>query len=356
MRIFLLLIFGLLAADSPSINLIEQGPECLSEPMNSADYRKEEISFESGDALLKGHLYLPKKSGRYPAMVLMHGGGRNVELLRSTPAFFAELLVRCGFAVITYDKHGLGDSGGDYGTSTFDTFVADAGQAGKLLSRHEEVDDSRIGILGFSQGGRLAPVAAVRYPHFAFAASVSGPIATVKETRLYAIEASYREAGVPDTTLKKVMPFWDQHLDALAEADEEKLESVRTASQEIDDGYNGGLLPPRPRDIAESAIFNSLGKDYTKELNALSVPWFSIFGEVDRVVPVSVSINNINVIKSASGNDQIEYRTIPNVGHSFMSADRSSSHRFEFDVLAWLFDQANIDIHPTGAHSENGRR
>jgi len=345
----LLTSFILSAFASPDIPL---GPECLSEPMSSTSFRKDDIRFESHGAVLNGHLYLPQKEGRYPAMVMMHGGGSNVENLRSAPTFFAELLVRCGFAVVTYDKHGTGESGGDYASSTFDTFVADAGYAGKFLSRHAEVDDSRIGILGFSQGGRLAPVVATRYPHFSFVASVSGPIASVKETRMYALESGFREAGVSESIIQEAMPFWSRHFDAITHRDQELLQKISEEARTTTD-LNHALLPPSARQLQMNGILNSMGRDYTEELSALSVPWYSLYGEADIIVPVETSIANIERIRSTSGNSDIEIKTIPGVGHSFVSADRSRSHRFELDVLAWLFETADVDIHPTGVHTAN---
>ncbi len=284
-------------------------------------------------------------------MVLMHGGGSNLENLRATPVWFAEMLSRCGFIVVVYDKHGLGESGGNYAISTFDDYVDDAGHAAAYLSQRKDVDDSRIGILGFSQGGRLAPVAAVRYPHFSFVASVSGPIASVKETRLYALKSSYREAEVPDEVLHLVMPIWDRYLDAVAERSTDALAAIARIAEEIDDGFGGALLPPTSGNLPTGGIFNSMGRDYTEELVQLDVPWFSLYGSEDLTVPVKTSTANIKRIRKASGNYEMEYLVIKGVGHSFSNADDTKSHAFEINILAWLFEQADIEIHPTGGHS-----
>jgi len=326
------------------------GPDCLQEPGRSAPYRTQPVTFTGAHgAQLAGTLHLPQEKGRYPGLALMHGGGSNIEVLRSTPSWFAEMAVRCGFAVITWDKHGLGESGGDYASSTMDTFVEDAGAAGKLLSRHEEVDDSRIGILGFSQGGRLAPVVANRYPHYAFAASVSGPIASVKETRLYALELDWRRLGVAESSIQGVMPLWNRYLTALGDDDAEAMAEVAADVAAHDDGYRGQLLPPGPDDTPRDGIFNSMGRDYIEELVNLQTPWFSLFGGADRIVPVDVSIANIDRIKKASGNEAISYTVIEGAGHSFSYQDgREGMHRFDLDMLAWIMEQADIPIHIEG--------
>lgn len=352
MRLFLpaLLILALAAAPGAAV-LLPVGPDCLTEEGRNAPFREEPITIESQGYELAGTLYLPEAEGRYPALALMHGGGSNIEILRITPRFFAQMLVRCGFVVITWDKHGLGDSGGDYATSTFDDFVNDAGAATKLLARHPEVDDTRIGVLGFSQGGRLAPVTAHRHEWVSFAGSVSGPIAGVAETRLFAIKNSFLDAGVSPAAVDAAMVYWRRHLDAVAAGNAEELQAVFDDAQSFDDGYRGQLLPPAPDELPATGIYNSMGRDYTEELLSFDKPWFSIYGQADRVVPVDVSVANIERIRRSASNEGIEVRVIPGFGHSFRNTDSGEEYPFERDVLAWLMAQADIDIHASsGGH------
>ena len=351
MRLFipLILLVVLVAArpDNPPLG----GPDCLTEEGRNAPFREEPVSFESQGFTMSGTLYLPETEGRHPAMALMHGGGGDIEILRITPRFFARMLVRCGFVVVTWDKHGLGNSEGNYPQSTFDDYVADAGAATKLLARHPEVDDSRIGVLGFSQGGRLAPVTANRHEWIAFAASVSGPIAGVQETRLFAVKNSFLGAGVSDSTVEAVMHFWEAHLEAVASGNMDRIRAASDEAQTFDDGYRGQLLPPSPDEMPPGGIYNSMGRDYTEELLSFSKPWFAIYGGDDQVVPVDVSTNNIERIRKASGNEHIEVKVIPGYNHSFRNLDTGDEYPFENAVLAWLMQQADVDMHASsGGH------
>jgi len=346
MRLFLpILLIVTLAAVPDTAVPPSVGPDCLTEEGRKATFREESITIESQGYQLAGTLYLPEAEGRYPALALMHGGGSNIDILRITPRFFARMLVRCGFVVITWDKHGLGESGGDYASSTFDDFVADAGAASKLLARHREVDDARIGILGFSQGGRLAPVTAHRHEWVSFAASVSGPIAGVAETRLYAIKNSFLDAGVSPDAVDAAMAYWERHLDAVAAGNAEELQSVFESARSFDDGYRGQLLPPAPDQLPATGIYNSMGRDYTEELMSFDKPWFSIYGEADRVVPVDISVANIERVRRNAPNQNIDVRVIPGFGHSFRNADSGEEYPFEREVLAWLMEKADVDMH-----------
>lgn len=330
------------------------GPDCLTEEGRTASFQEEAVSFDSQGFTMRGTMYLPESDGPHPALALMHGGGGNIDILRITPRFFARMLVRCGFVVITWDKHGLGNSEGDFRASNFDDYVADASAAAKVLARHPAVDDSRIGVLGFSQGGRLAPVAAHRHEWISFAASVSGPIAGVRETRLFAVKNSFLDAGVPGSVVEAVMPFWETHLEAVASGDLDRVRAAHDQARDFDDGYRGQLLPPAPDNMPPGGIYNSMGLDYTEELLTFTKPWFAIYGAEDRVVPVEVSTDNIKRIRSASGNESIEVRVIPGYNHSFRNPETEEEYPFETAVLAWLMQQTGIDVH-AASNGHHGR-
>ena len=133
---------------------------------STATYRIETILFESKGSIISGELYLPAEKGRYPAAILIPGGGSDVEILRNTPVFMAKRMSNCGLAAFVYDKRGTGKSGGDYSTSDFDDFIEDAGNAVKYLANHEEIDSDHIGAVGFSQGGRLVANVSPSFIHF----------------------------------------------------------------------------------------------------------------------------------------------------------------------------------------------
>jgi pimeloyl-ACP methyl ester carboxylesterase len=80
--------------------------------------------------------------------------------------------------------------------------------------RSDDIDADRIGVVGFSQGGRLAPVVAARY-RLAAAISVSGPAVSPAETRLYALENSMRENGLSQEAIERSLALWRAFFEAL---------------------------------------------------------------------------------------------------------------------------------------------
>jgi pimeloyl-ACP methyl ester carboxylesterase len=313
--------------------------ECVATYTDStAAHTVEPVTIASGEVELHGSVYRPSGTGPFPTVVLMHGGGNNLVQLRNTPEFFAPRLAACGIAALVYDKRGTGKSGGDYSSSTFDDFIEDAGRAAEALAAKSYTDAARIGIVGFSQGGRLAPVVAVRYPAVRFAASVSGPLTSVEDTRLYALEHSFRRAGVADSTIARVMPLWRDHLDAVAAADSEALARVDVGREPLVGTVHPALLPPPSGELPRTGIYNSMGRDYTAELGRLDVPWLALYGGEDGVVPVQESVKILEERMERAGNSQVRVHVEPGVGHSFVDPDTGERYRFEEAIIEWIVD------------------
>ena len=187
-------------------------PACLQSSGDSGEtYRVEAVSFKSGKITLAGKLYLPAGGQKHRAVVFMHGGGNNYDLIMSAPRYYARRLAPCGFAALVYDKRGTGQSGGVFSEATFDDFIDDAGNAAVFLSRDERIDPARIAIYGGSEGGQLAPVASIRFPVIAAAISVSGPFASAVEQANHNMEYSLHSRGYTDSLVDLVMPLWRRH-------------------------------------------------------------------------------------------------------------------------------------------------
>jgi uncharacterized protein len=114
--------------------------------------REESVHFASGHLVLAGTLILPGGHSSYPAVFLFHGSGRQGRDL-STARWFASQ----GFAALTYDKRGVGESTGDFQAGPFMDLCDDGLSAVEYLKSRKEIDPRHIGVWGMSQGGWLGP-------------------------------------------------------------------------------------------------------------------------------------------------------------------------------------------------------
>ena len=132
------------------------------EPRPPFAYESEEVTFDNTDAkvTLAGTLTRPRSTGPHPAVILLTGSGpqnRNGELFGHKPfLLIADYLTRHGIAVLRYDDRGVGESTGDFDRATSADFAADAAAAFAFLKSKKDIDPSRIGLLGHSEGGNTS--------------------------------------------------------------------------------------------------------------------------------------------------------------------------------------------------------
>ena len=245
----------------------------FSDVRTLSDHREVDVEWPNGDIGLSGTLFLPLTPGRYPAVVFHFGSNRWTRSEANYQAFTKPWL-DAGIAALAYDKRGVGQSGGECcpfrDPGYFELLGSDVVSAIGALQQYAEIDPNRIGIWGFSQGGWVAPTAASSSPSVAFTVIGSGPTVTLEEEILYS-----QLSGDADCT--------DSGL-----TDEEILAQM--------DAAGPGGFDPRPH------IENMFNPAY----------WF--YGELDRSVPVSRSIEILEEIQATYGNP-FEIRLVPNANH-----------------------------------------
>lgn len=141
-----------------------------------------EVTFESRGVELRGVLDLPSTDGPHPAIVWVHGSGREKHDANA-PTYTRLLDPR--FAVLAYDKRGVGRSEGECCPLDFDLLADDVVAAVDALRTRDDIDGDSIGLLGLSQGGWIIPVAATKSDEVSFAISLSGPAVSLGEEDLY---------------------------------------------------------------------------------------------------------------------------------------------------------------------------
>ena len=115
---------------------------------------------------LAGTLTMPTQMGklRHPCVVLITGSGSvdRDEVVAGIPIFaqIAGALAKEGYVVLRYDKRGVGQSGGRSESATLDDYADDLRTAVKWLSRRQDIDPRHIAVVGHSEGGAVALLAA----------------------------------------------------------------------------------------------------------------------------------------------------------------------------------------------------
>ena len=138
--------------------ITQPAPSVIGSPPhrnNGIEYQSVALISELEGITLSGW-YIPSENGA--AIILLHGYGNNrLEMISR-----ADILARHGYGVLLYDLRGHGESGGEKRAFGWQD-VKDVKAALEFLSRIDNVNPDRIGILGFSIGGQIAIRATAEY-------------------------------------------------------------------------------------------------------------------------------------------------------------------------------------------------
>ncbi|NIN01077.1 MAG: alpha/beta fold hydrolase [candidate division Zixibacteria bacterium] len=319
-------------------------PECFGSPGDtSRPYIIKDYMIPSNGISLSAQLYLPSETGKWPLVILVPGGFNETELIMESPRYYAPRLARCGIAALVCYKRGTGPSGGVYAEATEDDFIDDVVNVAKKLARDPHIDSTKIGAMGGSGGGLVAPLAAARYPKISFVVSSSAPIMSGEEHGNYNIEYALRYRGYADSLVQMVMPLWRRHHAAWAKSDTAELKAVAAQITEMRKHIDPLALPtPYQEVFADSNLiflwprFRSASRDYMSELKHMRAKWLCIYGEKDMVVSVQSSISNIPWLMKESGNDNYSIVVLPGVDHSFFNPETREQVPVIRIIVNWL--------------------
>lgn len=170
-----------------------------------AAYTQEDITIDAGDHQIPATVTLPKgaEGEKFPAVIMLHGNGSTRHEAGNAYDYTAPELAKAGIATIRFDYIGNGDSTSDYIDFTYDKGVADAMKCYEYLSTLPSIDMERVGIMGWSMGGRLALLTAGRNDVFKSVLTWAGAYdqkgneeeqyAIAKENGFYLVEYDWRE-------------------------------------------------------------------------------------------------------------------------------------------------------------------
>jgi dienelactone hydrolase len=300
-------------------------PECFGSPGDTSHpYIIKDYSIPSKGIELSARLYLPSEEGHWPAAILVPGGFNETELILESPRYYAPRLARCGIAALVYYKRGTGPSGGVYAEATENDFIDDVVNIAKKLAQDPHIDSTKIGAIGGSGGGLVAPLAASRCKQISFVISNSGPMVPWEQEANYNIEYALKIRGYSDSLVQQVLPLWQRHHAAWAKGDTAELDAVAAQITQMRKQIDTFALPTPYREVFTDSnliflwpSFRSASCDFLSELKQMHAKWLCIYGEKDPIVPVPPSVNNIQQLMKENGNEDYNIIVLPGVDHSF---------------------------------------
>jgi len=324
-----------------SLVLIKGNPKMATlirpqEPVKPYPYFEEEVVFENTKANIElaGTFTRPEGSGKFPVIILISGSGRH-DRDGSIPTHkpflvLSDYLTRKGIAVLRYDDRGFGDSTGVFNTATTADFAQDVLSAVIYLKSRKDIDPKHIGLIGHSEGGIIAPLAANQTSAITF-------IVTLAATGIPGSEVSVMQS-------KSLRPFPVSDETAFEE-NVRKAIKIASSDKDISEkrkelmAHNKTYLTPILKSLGatdenilkfiKNETENSLtpwtnyfvNYNPADEFEKLSIPVLSLNGSKDTQVNATVNQNAIRNALIKGGDKNYKIVTLENLNHLFQECN-----------------------------------
>ncbi|MFQ5550787.1 MAG: alpha/beta hydrolase family protein [Gemmatimonadales bacterium] len=315
--------------------------QVVDEEIEALPYYVDEVEFSNGSVTLAGTFTVPRDGGPYPAVVLVSGSGPQnregdvfgFEMFKA----LADHLTRNGIAVLRYDDRGLGGSSGNLFESTTEDFAYDALAGVRLLTLRRDIDPTKIGIVGHSEGGTVAPIAAARSSGVAFIVLLAGTGVTGEELLVEQAELILRASGASDDELRDQRELQRRILRVAREDEgwedvaEELMRLGRVQLGRLSEEARAAIPDPDTylATQARASMENMRSRwfrffmqyDPVPTLRTVDVPVLAMFGELDLQVAPHQNAGPIESALHEGGNEDVTVVTVPGANHLFQAAE-----------------------------------
>lgn len=335
-------ILGKFSLEKEAITKLDNSREIEKLP-----YKQEEVNFKNGEINFAGTLTLPETKGPFPAVIMITGSGpqnRDEELFGFQPfRIIADHLTRKGIAVLRYDDRGIGGSGGKVNEGTTEDFATDVEAATKYLQGRKDI--GKIGLIGHSEGGIIAPVVASRNASIAFIVLLAGTSVNGEEILMAQSDLISKANGLSKSeieenrqlqakifTAMKTNKGWDSVKSELnAKISESIMKMPEGQRKEISDikKYTETLVNNQLAAVQSPWFKYFLTFEPSTVLGKIKIPVLALFGELDLQVPALMNSVPMEKALKKAGNKNYTIKVLPKANHLFQEAKNGSPNEYE---------------------------
>jgi uncharacterized protein len=309
------------------------------DPQKPYPYIEEEVSYENkADAVkLAGTLTLPRTKGPFPAVVLITGSGsqdRNETIAGHRPFLvLADHLTRLGIAVLRVDDRGMGGSSRGSDTATSENYVKDVLSGVEFLKHRAEIDSRQIGLIGHSEGGMIAPMAAIASKDVSFIVMMAGTGLPGDEVIQIQTDLLLKAQGAGEEGRRLTRELFAEVFGILKKKDDKA-----TAEKQIREALaakTAAMTEAQRKGISQmvTVIETQLQQFYLSEwfrfflrydprptLKQVKIPVLAINGEKDLQAAPNENLDAISAALKEGGNKDFSIVRLPQLNHLFQTS------------------------------------
>jgi len=325
---------------SLTVKRVDKAVEILrpQEPKKPYPYIERQVEYTNLKAGVKlvGTLTLPSDKGPFPAVLLITGSGpqdRNETVFGHRPFLvLADYLTRQGIAVLRVDDRGVGESTGDFSQATSEDFASDVLAGVEYLKTCKEIDPNKIGLIGHSEGGIIAPMVAAKSSDVAFIVLMAGTGLTGEEILYLQTDLISKAMGDNEEEIAKSRQFNEKIFSIIKEEEDNEIakerlwQMVMAYLAELSDeeknriGVSEESLKAQLQNLLSLWSRFFLIYDPKPTLSKVKCPVLAINGEKDLQVPPKENLSAIEEALVAGGNKNFTVKELSGLNHLFQTA------------------------------------
>lgn len=301
------------------------------EPIPPFPYESEDLIIENTKDSVKIGATLTKPKGlkNYAVAILISGSGaqnRDSELLGHKPFLvISDYLTQNNIAVLRMDDRGIGTSTGNYAAATLVDLKEDVQAVVSYLKQRSDIDKNKIGMIGHSLGGIVAPMVAADDKSIAFVIMMAGSGVRGDEVMLKQKELIETKMGLaPEMVatgqknmkeLYKVIVQYGQ--DGASLKDSMTAHFKRTYGDQLPEFQLNAML----KQLSVPWLLDFIRHDPKPALQQVKCPLLAIGGSNDLQVPATVNLEAIKKAVTEAGNSKVEVLEYPKLNHLFQECE-----------------------------------
>ncbi len=339
-------------------------PNRPQDPQPPFPYEEQEVVFENVSAgiQLAGTLTIPEGTGPFPVMVTISGSGsqdRNSNIYEHKPFWvIADYMARLGIAVLRYDDRGVGGSTNSEIEATTADLATDVNAAVSFLLEHPDIDPNRIGLIGHSEGGIIAPMVAKENENIALIVLLAGPGVMGSKILLDQNEDILRASGAPESVIQNQSIYLSRVFQILQDNSDDLV-----AREKIKEAYIQILGPSSSQEELdfEAEVWTSAWMRYFifydpgPTLTQVTCPTLALFCELDIQVDPNENLPVMESILAEAGHTDYIVYELPELNHLFQTAQTGVIEEYAqieetfspiaLDLIgAWISERFFVDI------------
>ena len=334
-------------------------------PRPPFSYLSEEVFYFNRDKSIQygATITIPKGKGPFPAAILVSGSGaqdRDANIFNHPLfAILADHLTNKGFIILRVDDRGVGKTTGSFAGSTTLDFANDVQAGIEYLHSRIEVDKQKLGIIGHSEGGMIAPIVATERNDINFLVLLAAPGIEIVDLMAAQSEAIARSGGVSEAALKEIPSLFRSIVNLIRQS-KDSISAINASNAFLEDWaakHDPAILSEL--NLATVAQRKEYSQVMTEQIRS---PWYGYFinfkpgpylqqlktktlalnGDKDIQVISGPNLEGIKASLQKSSSKTFDVIEVPGLNHLFQQCKKCTVN--EYGELEESFSPIALDI------------